>query len=367
MLVGALTLLSAPGTAEAAGTWGWAKRATSYSAKQRLLSPALVRKGPQAMVNRKAFVRALATIDAARARQLGVPTQLSTVPTGAQLADVPPSSTWARAVALGWIGPIDGRFAGGKAVTGDEAARGAVGALRLQTSASRFAERLAAEVPGAQTDYYLRAAQVYARVLDLRYNMPAGKERWEVGPAEGMRVAHVAYLLHGAATASDWRLRSLTSYETFDLPNLGANQARILRAGVELLGQPYVWAGETEGTQPEGHGGFDCSGFVWRTVIGGGVPDGERQPLPERTSMAMSAVRGSQLVRGHETLQAGDLMFWGYAGTRSKPADNFHTGVYMGNGWFIHSSGGNAGPNIDRLDGYWADRFSWGRRILRRA
>jgi len=287
------------------------------------------------------------------------------MPAGVALADAPAATVYARSVSLGWSSSQAGRFAGSKPVTGDEAARGIVGALGLQASVAAFAERLKAEIPGARTDYYVRAAHVYTRVLNLRYNHLVGQEFLEVSPGEGMKVGHVAYMLDRAAHADSWRLNSLTAYETFDLPALGANQAQVLRSGVEMLGQPYVWAGETEGVQSEGHGGFDCSGFIWRTVLGGGVPADARRALPERTSMAMSDLPARARI-GAAGLRPGDLMFWGYKGPGSRPADNFHAGVYMGNGWFIHSSGGNAGPNIDRLDGWWGERFSWGRRVLKR-
>jgi cell wall-associated NlpC family hydrolase len=60
-------------------------------------------------------------------------------------------------------------------------------------------------------------------------------------------------------------------------------------------------------------------------------------------------------------------MFFGDRGPSSSPSQNFHAGVYMGNGWFIHSSGGNGGVAINALDGWWGEHFSWGRRALRTA
>lgn len=171
-------------------------------------------------------------------------------------------------------------------------------------------------------------------------------------------------MLRQAATLESWRLSSLRAYEGFDLPVLGANQRRMLGAGVRLLGQPYVWAGETSGMQAEGHGGYDCSGFTWRIVNYAGIPTADRVALPERTSMSMSA-SGTRLTRAQ--LQPGDLLFYGDSGTRTSPSGVYHVGVYMGNGWMIHSSGSNAGVNIQRLDGWWLDHFTWGRRVLRRA
>jgi cell wall-associated NlpC family hydrolase len=61
-------------------------------------------------------------------------------------------------------------------------------------------------------------------------------------------------------------------------------------------------------------------------------------------------------------LQPADVLFWGAKGKRSKPAEVDHTGIYLGNGWFIHSSA--YGVAIAQLDGWYRDRFAWGRRPL---
>ena len=152
---------------------------------------------------------------------------------------------------------------------------------------------------------------------------------------------------------------------TFDLPALGANQLRILRTAVTQLGQPYVWAGETEGSQSEGHGGFDCSGFTIRSVNQSGVPAGDILTINERTSYAQSDIPAARRI-GRAQLQPGDAMFFAPSSGATRPADNYHAGVYMGNGWFIHSSGGNAGVAISTLDGWWGSSFTWGRRALKR-
>jgi cell wall-associated NlpC family hydrolase len=40
-------------------------------------------------------------------------------------------------------------------------------------------------------------------------------------------------------------------------------------------------------------------------------------------------------------------------------------GIYLGNGWFIHSSG--YGVAVTQLRGWYAQRFAWGRRPLAEA
>src|SRR5204863_21392 len=56
--------------------------------------------------------------------------------------------------------------------------------------------------------------------------------------------------------------------QTFVLPAYTPWQKEILDTAVRFVGYPYVWGGESETTTspygPQVHGGFDCSGFVWR-------------------------------------------------------------------------------------------------------
>jgi cell wall-associated NlpC family hydrolase len=40
-------------------------------------------------------------------------------------------------------------------------------------------------------------------------------------------------------------------------------------------------------------------------------------------------------------------------------------GIYLGNGWFMHSSG--YGVALAALSGWYANRFAWGRRPLAEA
>ena len=60
-----------------------------------------------------------------------------------------------------------------------------------------------------------------------------------------------------------------------------------------------------------------------------------------------------------------DVLFWGAAGPGSKPAQVDHTGIYLGSGWFIHSSG--YGVALAQLSGWYKQRFAWARRPLAEA
>ena len=68
---------------------------------------------------------------------------------------------------------------------------------------------------------------------------------------------------------------------------------------------------------------------------------------------------------GPAKLKPADIIFYGSNGRESTPSQITHTGISMGGGWFIHSSG--QGTTIAPLDGWYSDTFAWGRRALREA
>jgi cell wall-associated NlpC family hydrolase len=78
--------------------------------------------------------------------------------------------------------------------------------------------------------------------------------------------------------------------------------------------------------------------------------------------MAMSGEVARKLRIGLDALEPGDVLFFGAHGPKSKPAEVDHTGIYLGNGWLIHSSG--YGVALAQLDGWYAERFAWARRPL---
>ncbi len=154
---------------------------------------------------------------------------------------------------------------------------------------------------------------------------------------------------------------ALAAADSFELPALTPWQRRILGTAVSYVGFPYIWGGTGEGTP-----GFDCSGFVWRvykltSYVGEGPLAGA---LRGRTTMAMSGEAPRAARIAFESLQPGDVLFFGN-GPRSKPAQIDHTGIYLGNGWFIHSS--RYGVAVAALDGWQRSSFAWARRPLAEA
>lgn len=113
-----------------------------------------------------------------------------------------------------------------------------------------------------------------------------------------------------------------------------SSRASAARKGLNYIGTPYVWGGN------DINGGIDCSGFVKKLYGDIGIN------LP-RTAAEQAKV-GTPITR-LEDLRAGDrLYFW-----EKKRNTIGHTGLYLGNGYFVHSSRGHNGVNTDRLTEKW--------------
>ena len=159
--------------------------------------------------------------------------------------------------------------------------------------------------------------------------------------------------------------------DSFTVPTLTPWQHHILTTAVHYVGYPYVWGGtsptaETEFGVPS-VGGFDCSGFVWRVYkltpyAGEGNLAGV---LRGRTTFVMSGEVPRSKRISAEKLQPADVMFFGSKGPRSSPDAVDHTALYLGNGWFVQSSG--EGVTLLPFAGYYTSYFAWGRRPLREA
>lgn len=98
-----------------------------------------------------------------------------------------------------------------------------------------------------------------------------------------------------------------------------------------FLGIPYLWGGRSSF-------GFDCSGFTQMLVRARGV----NMPRDADQQAAWSGVTPIE----RKDLQAGDLLFFG-----SSPKQITHTGMYIGDGQFIHdTTNGHPVVQISRLD-----------------
>ena len=101
----------------------------------------------------------------------------------------------------------------------------------------------------------------------------------------------------------------------------------IVESAEAYLGVPYKWGGTTDK-------GFDCSGFVQKAYKDAGYSIGRTTQL--------QALEGEEV----EDYVPGDILCFG----RSK-WNIFHTGIYIGDGKFIHASSPE-GVIVSELDGY---------------
>lgn len=244
-----------------------------------------------------------------------------------------------------------------------------VRALGLADTAAQFAStvRSAGLAPPSRF-----GTEAVARLLGLRTNHPARLDSLELLPSQPATRAEAAYSAAQILRFGGWETQRVEDLaQTFELPPLSAWQTQILKTAVRFIGYPYVWGGTTENAEApfgvQAPGGFDCSGFVWRVFKLQAYPGGAALAgtLKGRTTFAMSGEAPVAKRISMARLKPGDVLFWGAAGPRSKPVQVDHTGIYLGGGWFIHSSG--YGVAVAPLSGWYKQRFAWARRPLAEA
>jgi cell wall-associated NlpC family hydrolase len=214
--------------------------------------------------------------------------------------------------------------------------------------------------------------ETIARLLGLRTNHPAKDDDLELLPTDPVTRAETAYSVAKILRFRGWEPEyAADAADTFALPNLSLWQKRILNTAVRFVGYPYVWGGMHETAEApfgvKARGGFDCSGFVWRVYKLQQYPDGGalNDTIKGRTTYQMSGEVPRSKRIGFAKLAPGDVLFFGSAGPRSKPAAVGHTGIYLGGGWMIHSS--SQGVAVVPLTGWYRQTFAWARRPLAEA
>ncbi|MDE7372312.1 MAG: C40 family peptidase [Desulfovibrio sp.] len=117
---------------------------------------------------------------------------------------------------------------------------------------------------------------------------------------------------------------------------------KLLQHARSAIGTPYVLGGSNPG-------GFDCSGFVHWAYRNVGVK------LP-RTAREQSVVGES--IRNIEDMRAGDIVAFRH------PKRGYHTGIYVGDGKFIHSPRKRTRVRINSLsDPYFSKTLLGARRV----
>jgi cell wall-associated NlpC family hydrolase len=244
-----------------------------------------------------------------------------------------------------------------------------VRALGLTASANRFATaaREAGLVPPSRF-----GTEVVARLLGLRTNHQVPHDELELLPGEPATRAEAAFSVARVLVLGSADLQAIkAAARSLELPELDEWQRRVLDVAVGLIGFPYVWGGLSERAQtPFGvrsPGGFDCSGFVWRVYKLESYEEGETlsATLKGRTTYAMSGEVPKARRVPFARLQPADVIFFGELGPKSKPNQVDHMGVYLGGGWFIHSS--ESGVALAGIADWYRTRFAWARRPLAEA
>ncbi|MCK0132283.1 NlpC/P60 family protein [Flavobacteriaceae bacterium F08102] len=126
--------------------------------------------------------------------------------------------------------------------------------------------------------------------------------------------------------------------------NLQQTEKKLAEEYRKYYGVPYRFGGVDSN-------GFDCSGFV-QTVY----RDAFQIILP-RTVKEMAKV-GSKISKSR--IKIGDLVFF-------RPSRKYrHVGIYVGNNQFMHSSTSQGIIKSDLDNVYWAKKYKFSRRILKK-
>ena len=120
-----------------------------------------------------------------------------------------------------------------------------------------------------------------------------------------------------------------TSSELAERGGLEEKQRQVLREAFSYMGAPYVWAGNSRA-------GLDCSAFVKNVFSTVGVS------LPRHSGDQTSV---GQTITDTGALLAGDRLYFAMKGG----ATITHTGIYIGEGLFIHASSNHKCVDVDPL------------------
>jgi lipoprotein Spr len=126
----------------------------------------------------------------------------------------------------------------------------------------------------------------------------------------------------------------------------GTSADEIIATAQKYLGVPHCMGGTTMKC-------IDCSGLVLAVFAKHGIP------LPHNSE---DQARYGKIIAGSDKLRKGDLVFF----IRSYKTHQLitHSGIFIGNNQFIHTSS-KIGVTITSInDQYWKEKFIFGTRVL---
>ncbi len=208
--------------------------------------------------------------------------------------------------------------------------------------------------------------EVVARLLGLRFDHPSASDALELYPTDAITRAEAAWSLDQAlsfdGSQQEYVREVLADYV---LPRYTPAQAAALRIAVSRIGMPYVWGGEADVSQGarsrlgfQAHGGYDCSGLVWRVFKLSGLPAGRAILGRTAAQMAAEVPRAARLRL--DQIAPADLLFFGPGRFWQKATEGriVHVGIAMSPDFMINSSG--QGVAVAPLFEDWRVReFSW--------
>lgn len=122
------------------------------------------------------------------------------------------------------------------------------------------------------------------------------------------------------------KISSLALETMEDIQNRAA-QLQINKLAHQFYGAPYLWGGTSAK-------GMDCSGFTKMTYLTNGYI------IPRDASQQVHAGQEVPIDESFSQLQSGDLLFFG--NLREDGSQRIsHTGIYLGEGKFVHSGADN--------------------------
>jgi cell wall-associated NlpC family hydrolase len=120
----------------------------------------------------------------------------------------------------------------------------------------------------------------------------------------------------------------------------------IIETARGYLGVPHCMGGTTARC-------MDCSGLIFRVFITHGIT------LPHNSE---EQARYGRIITEREMLMPGDLVF--FIRTYSTSRLITHSGIFIGEGRFIHTSSSRGVITTSLNDPYWSDKYLFATRIL---
>ena len=147
--------------------------------------------------------------------------------------------------------------------------------------------------------------------------------------------------------AQSWDSTSRIGDNDEDKPAEKTSVEKMLAFANDQLGKPYVYSTEGPAT-------FDCSGFVYYVLKYMGIS------TSRYSASGFSNIDAWDIVSSQSGLEPGDLLFF-----KSDSSTRIgHTGIYIGDGTFIHASSSGGCVKISTMSDYYDRNFLLGRRVF---